>query len=420
LGCTPDSQSNTHQALKCQVCGLDNLESVLDLGYQPLCNGFSPVSEANRPQVFHPLCLYYCPQCSLVQLGYVLPTRETFGEQYTYLTGSSRSLVDFYDKMAAAFVARFDLGPGDIVVEIGSNDGTFLKSLQSHGLNVLGVEGAERASEVAIEAGIPTLPYFFGKGTSSDVRQHLPPEAEIRLIIAMNVLAHTDNIHDFLPEVAALMGPNTVFASSSHWLIELIRQFAFDTIYHEHLRYYTLNSLMKLFERHGLYITDAEETDFYGGSILGYASRNPESQSSNLKSLMREERQMDVVQSLRAMKLVMLGNKTRLLNLLYELKSTGKRVVGIGAPMKSSTLLNYYGITPDLVEYLAEVNPLKVGTLAPGVGIPVVDEEIFFKEPPDYALLLSWNMAEYIMPKYREMGYKGKFILPVPEPKVIE
>jgi hypothetical protein len=370
--------------------------------------------------LFYPLSLYHCPQCKLVQLGYVIATSETFGEQYTYLTGSSRSLVDFYSKLAHQFRDQFDLSSGDTIVEIGSNDGTFLKEFQAFGMPVLGIEGANPSSAAALDGGVPTLVRFFGKGASAEVKESLPARAKIRLISAMNVLAHTDNINEFLPEVVALMGPDTVFASSSHWLIELIRQVAFDTIYHEHLRYYTLSSLKKLFERHGLYISDAEETEFYGGSILVYATRRPEPQSSRLTDLLREEQETDVVQSLRDMKQVMLKNKTRLLNLLFELKSSGKRVVGIGAPMKASTLLNFYGITPDLMEYLAEVNPLKVGTLTPGVGIPVVHEEVFFKEQPDYAMLLSWNMADFIMPKYREMGYKGRFILPIPEPQVIE
>lgn len=409
-----------HQALRCQGCGSAELETVLDLGCQPLCNEFVAASEANRPQVFYPLCLCYCPRCTLVQLDYLIPTELTFGEQYTYLTGSSKSLVEYYAQLATKLVAKLGLSPGDGVVDIGSNDGTFLKAFQALGMQVLGIEGAKKPAAVALESGVPTLGRFFGKGISTAIKDNLPPDCKIRLISGMNVLAHTDNINEFLPEVAGLMGPETVFVSQSHWLAALIQQFEFDTIYHEHLRYYTLESLMNLYKRHGLSIFDAEITDFYGGSVLVCATKGPEHQSSALSPVLTKEQKIDIPQSLKDMKQVLLRNKARLLSLLVDIKTSGGRVIGVGAPMKASTLLNFYGVPPDLVEYLAEVNPLKVGTVVPGVGIPVVHEDIVFKDQPDYAILLSWNMAESIIPKYREAGFRGKFIMPVPQVEVIE
>jgi hypothetical protein len=408
--------------------------------------------------VFYPLCLCYCPQCSLVQLGYVIPTDQTFGGQYTYLTGSSGTLVKYYSRLAVQLVDRFSLQQGDIVIEIGSNDGTFLKAFQSLGMRVLGIEGAKHALEAATANGVPTLDRFFGKGIAAAIKDRLPKDGRVRLIVAMNVLAHTDNINDFLPEVVGLMEADTVFVSSSHWLVALVQKFEFDTIYHEHLRYYTLASLMQLFQRHRLSMVDAEITVFYGGSILGYAVKeanghserllekpiSPPCQegvrgsdvtppslpfarggtfytpSERLLSILEQERQVDIIGSLKRMKQVLLNNKARLIGLLVDLKRDGKRTVGIGAPMKASTLLNFYGVTSDLVEYLAEVNPLKVGTVVPGVRIPVVHEEILLRDPPDYAIVLSWNMAGDIIPKYRSLGYSGKFILPVPQLEVID
>jgi hypothetical protein len=237
----------------------------------------------------------------------------------------------------------------------------------------------------------------------------------------MNVLAHTDNVNDFLSEVVGLMGPDTVFISQSHWLVSLIEKFEFDTIYHEHLRYYTVDSLGKLFKRHGLHINDVEVNDFYGGSIRVSASLTESGfESDGLKAVRNQENQLDVVQSISNMKQQLLSNKAQLLNLLVQIKEKGKRTMGIGAPMKASTLLNFYGISSDLVECIGEVNQLKIGTVVPGVRIPVVDESILFDDPPDYALLLTWNMADDIIPKLREMGYKGKFIIPVPKLEVIE
>ena len=415
----PNKTGASQQELRCQSCGSTELERVLDLGYQPLCNEFVPIGDPIQPQTYYPLCLCYCHQCTLVQLDYVIPTQHAFGDQYTYLTGSSRSLVEYFSDLAGNLAARFDLHPGDAVVEIGANDGTFLKAFQDLGMNVLGIEGARQASSIAVANGIPVIEEFFGKGTAAEVKNRLPDGAKIRLVLGMNVLAHTDNINEFLPEVVELMEPGVVFVSQSHWLLALIQKFEFDTIYHEHLRYYTLGSLTSLFQRHGLNINDAETNDFYGGSILVYASTDSDSRSDGVLSVLEEEKQTNVFQSLKDMKQVLLDNKSRLLSLLVDLKNAGKRVTGIGAPMKASTLLNFYGVTSDLVEYIGEVNQLKVGTVVPGVRILVVDEKIMFEDQPDYAILLSWNMAEHIVPKFREMGYRGKFILPVPHVEVV-
>ena len=404
----------------CQVCGSSKLEEVLDLGFQPLCNEFLPANEPIRPLTFYPLNLCYCPECSLVQLDHIIPTEIIFGNQFTYLTGASKSLVEYFTNLAAGLADKLQLKPGDTVIDIGSNDGTFLKAFKSLGMQVLGIEGSRQSSDVALSNGIPTLVNFFGRGSAAAIKSHLPPNAEIRLITGMNVLAHTDNINEFLPEVVDLMGPSTVFVSQSHWLVELVRKFEFDTIYHEHLRYYTLGSLANLFKRHGLSIKEAESSDVYGGSIVVHATKGSPTPSSESLPLLKQESQLNIPESIKSMKRVLLSNKARLIDLLVELKLSGKRVVGVGAPMKASTLLNFYGINSDLIEYVAEVNQLKIGTVVPGVRVPVVHEELIFKEPPDYALLLTWNMANSIIPKYREAGYTGKFILPVPQVEVLE
>ncbi|MDA0265292.1 MAG: class I SAM-dependent methyltransferase [Chloroflexi bacterium] len=415
-----DVSTAVDTGLRCQVCNRPGIERLLDLGYQPLCNDFLPSAEAPLPSTFYPLCVYFCKRCSLAQLGYVMPTESTFGEQYTYLTGSSKTLVDYYTALAQQYAAQFDLSPGDVVVEMGSNDGTFLKALQAYGVTVLGVEGSPQAASLAAEASVPTIDRFFGAGSARLIKEQLPPGSKIKLIIAMNVLAHTDNIGEFLDELRGLMDEDSVFINSCHWLIELIRNFEFDTIYHEHLRYFTMHSLAQVLEQHGLFVFDAEITDFYGGSILNYAKISREPPSERLADVLAQEDEVDVPQSLIEMKNTLVRNKSRLLSLLVDLKADGKRVIGVGAPMKASTLLNFYGITPDLMDYISEVNELKVGTVVPGVRIPVIHEDRVFEDAPDYAMILSWNMASHIMRNYRAMGYKGKFIIPVPEPEVID
>ena len=406
--------------VSCQGCGSEGLERLLDLGYQPLCNEFTPADQAPLPQTFYPLCLCYCAKCELAQLDYVIPTEETFGNQYTYLTGSSPSLINYYSDLAKRLVEQFHLQPEDVVVEIGSNDGTFLRSFKELGMEVLGVDGATQATDIAVANGIPTIQGFFGRGSADAIKARLKPNSKIALILAMNVLAHTGEVNEFLNETTDLMGPDTVFVSQSHWLAALTRKFEFDTIYHEHLRYYTLTSLINLLQRHGLYVEDAEITDFYGGSVLAVARKSDNGRSESMKAVLAEEAQANVVQSLREMNKVLLINRAKLLNLLVDLRSSGKRVAGVGAPMKASTLLNFYGVTSDLVDYLGEVNHLKVGTVVPGVRIPVVHEDRLFEEDPEYALMLSWNMADFLIPKFRERGYQGKFILPVPSVEIIE
>jgi hypothetical protein len=287
-------------------------------------------------------------------------------------------------------------------------------------MEVLGIEGASKSCEIAVEGGIPTVQQFFGHGIADTIKKRLQPGSKVRLVVAMNVLAHTDNINEFLTEVGNLMEDDTVFVSQSHWLAALVRKFEFDTIYHEHLRYYTLTSLMRLFLRHGLHVEDAELVEFYGGSILVYTRKSAQGESQGVKSILAEEAEINILDSLRNMKQVLLNNRARLLSLLVDLKNAGKRVVGIGAPMKASTLLNFYGVTPDLLGSIGEVNQLKIGTVVPGVRIPVVDEEVLFEEQPEYALILSWNMADFLMPKFRSRGYQGKFILPVPQVEVID
>lgn len=420
MGMHLTTDSTYSSDIACQGCGARGLASLLDLGYQPLCNDYTPMGEAPSSTTFYPLCVYYCEKCSLAQLGYVIPTEDTFGEQYTYLTGSSKSLIEYYKGLAQQLTQQFDLHPGDVVVDIGSNDGTFLKALRSQGLSPIGIEGSPQAAAISKKEEIPTIDRFFGVGSAESVKQQLPQDCKIKLVIAMNVLAHTDNINEFLTELKELMDEDTVFISSSHWLIALIRNFEFDTIYHEHLRYYTMRSLMGVLERNGLHVFDGELTDFYGGSILCYSKLQQLPPTESLTGILKQEDEIDVPDSLIIMKNALIKNKSRLLTMLVDLKASGKRVIGVGAPMKASTLLNFYGITPDLIEYVAEVNELKVGTLVPGVQIPVIHEDAVFEDPPDYAILLSWNMAAPIMRNYRANGFKGKFIMPVPIPEVID
>lgn len=399
----------------CQVCDSSDLKEVLNLGLQPLCNEFKLPSQLNSPEIYYPLSLVHCMNCETVQLSYIIPTEQVFGEQYTYLTGSTRALVDYYNSLAARLIQRFNLSKDDVVIDIGSNDGTFLNAFKRFSINVLGIEGSPKPAAFAEANGVKTIQSFFGRGISALVKKEVPDLNRVKLITAMNVIAHTDNINEFLDEIKLMMNPETIFITQSHYLISLLEKLEFDTIYHEHLRYYSLKSLINLFTKHGFTVFDAELVDVYGGSIVVYASLNDDKTATNrFLNLLKDEDEVDVLERFKKIKNILLQNKAELLSRLYRYKKQGKHIIGVGAPMKSSTFLNFYGITPDLLDYLTEVNQLKIGTMSPGVHIPVVDETVVFKDQPDYALILSWNIADHIINSYRQKGYKGKFIIPLP------
>lgn len=407
--------------LTCQICNFGPLERIFDFGYQPLCNRFLPADKINQPQIYYPLCLYYCFRCMLGQLGYILPTSEVFSPDFNYLSGATRSVVRFFAEFAAQAKQRFRLSERDLVLDIGSNDGSLLKEFQKFGIKVLGIEGAPKPAQLAIEAAIPTIVSFFDKGIKRRILEITKPSKIPRLITAFNVLAHTDNIHSFLEEVVELMDEETVFVSQSHYFMNLLRRSEFDTIYHEHLRYYTLTAMVKLFQMHGLTIFDADLNELYGGSLFVCARRhsNPVPASGTFLALKQDEETCDIAKAFEHFRSEACRISMELPKLLSDLRQSGKRVVGIGAPMKSSTLLNLCRITRDLVSYLAEVNPLKVGTYSPGACLPVLHEDVFFRDHPDYALILAWNATEDIVPTFRARGYKGGFILPLPELKVV-
>ena len=412
---------NIANEIACQLCGNTSLEKVMDLGMQPLCNEFFPLDKLNHSQVYYPLELYHCENDGLVQLGYTMPTTQVFGDQYTYLTGSSKTLVDFYNKWAKILVEKLELKPGDTVVEIACNDGTFLEAFQSLGLNVIGIDGASQAVNVAHKKGLNVIQDFFSKGLANEVRNRVPKGSKIRLICGFSVLAHTDGFGDFLAEINSLMTEETTFVSQSHWLRDLVQENEFDTIYHEHLRYFTLASLRAAHSRFGMNLYDATVTEFYGGCIFAYASLDQSLKlSDEAKEILAEEEKLNMVESLKKLNLKLPKRRIEILSFLTELRKDGSKIVGIGAPMKCATFLNYLGIGPELIDYLLEMNPLKVDTAVPGVRIPVFDECLLFEEQPEYAFLFSWNMAKDIIPKLKKKGYKGKFITAIPELKIIE
>lgn len=380
--------------MPCQSCGSGSLEPVLDLGRQPICNRF--LSSPDDPERFYPLDLVKCRYCGLHQLSSVPPGSEVFGQDFNYLSSASPSVVRHYAGVASALADRYALGTRDLVLDIASNDGVLLAPFKAAGIRTLGVEPVNKIAAIAKGAGIETIVSRF---EDADILRHHRPT----LITAMDVLAHTDTVHPFLERLAVLMAETGApfVCQSQHFPTSMART-EYDTIYHEHARYFSVRSLQNLLASHGIQIDDVEHNDFYGGSFIAHCSlgvrggKFPEPPPDEIGFARRAS-----------------ASIAKLRDIVSEAKGT---VAGIGAPMKSSTLLNAAGVK---LAYLSEVNRLKVGTFSPGMHIPVVPEEHFFSHPPEYAVVLSWNMAEPIMEKYRRAGYGGRFIVPVPTPVVV-
>jgi ubiquinone/menaquinone biosynthesis C-methylase UbiE len=340
-----------------------------------------------------------------------------------YLSSTSKSVVQHYTNIANSLIKKYDLKKGSMVIDIASNDGVSLLPLKEKGIKVLGIEPAPEPAKIAEQKGIPTIVSTFEDCVDEAIRQS---NGKMKVVTAFDVLAHTTTIHEFLNGIKRLLieNPEAVFVSQSQYLPTVIKNCEFDTIYQEHLRFYTATSLRNLFLAHGLWLYDVELNDFYGGSFLATATlkdiRAPNITPRLFKLLQKEKRFLRSKEFKQFPKEVETKRET-LVKLLKRLRAEHKSVVAIGAPMKSSTLLNYCHIDSSLVHALLEVNPLKVNTWAPGTHIKVLDERAYFNAcKPDYAMILSWNMAEGIILKLMKNGYNGCFIVPLPDLKIIQ
>ncbi|MBF0253894.1 MAG: class I SAM-dependent methyltransferase [Candidatus Omnitrophica bacterium] len=403
---------------RCQICGSEMLESMLFLGYLPPVNQMRSLDEKPHEEAAYPAEMLHCKKCELVQLGLIVDPNILFPPEYPYTSGTTRILRENFAEMEREVAKLYPLGKDDLVVDIGSNDGTLLSNFKNAGHRVAGIEPTLMAN-LANERGIPTQMAFFDR-TSAE--KALAEHGKAKLITATNVFAHIENIHEIVESLLLLLDEKGLFISESHYLYSLMETLQYDTIYHEHLRYYSVTSLKYLLEAHGLEIIYAKKIPTHGGSVRVVAARRgayPVSQAA--KDILAEEaRQPLNTERVEAFKRSVVSSKLKLYALLNELKEAGTRVYGIGAPSRASTLIHYVGLDDGLLDCVLEVKgSYKTGKFMPGTRIPVLEESRLFDDPPDYALLLSWHIAEELMPKLRQKGYRGGFIIPLPEPRII-
>lgn len=404
--------------MPCFVCHKNNLISFLDMGFQPPSDSFLKKEDLKKPEISYPLELFLCLSCYLVQLSYIVPPEKLF-KGFIYTTGANNSLKKNFKELANTLVQSFELKHSDLVIDIGSNDGTFLSNFLPHRIKILGVDPAVIVAKIARKNKVPTVVDFFSSKLARTIsRKH----GKAKIIVATNVFAHIDNLDDFVLGIKNLLTPDGVFVSESNYLLDFIQKLQYDSVYHEHLRYYSLLPLQILFKRFGLEIFDVERISTHGGSIRVYAAiRGSYSISTHVKQLLALEKKSELynIKTYLGFAQKVYKNKLEIQKFLVEQKSRGKMIIGIGAPAKGNTLINFCNLDLGLIDYLVEKNELKINTFTPGAHIPIVAENKLFKDQSDFALMLSWNIVDELIPKLRGLGYRGKFIIPTPKLKII-
>lgn len=407
---------NYHRRTTCRVCEGSDLIKVLDLGSTPPANAYLKKEDLGKPESSFPLALFYCRTCSLAQLLDVVNPEVLF-KDYHFLTGASTPSVEHFKKYAEEVIKPLISSKDDLVIDIGGNDGVLLSFVKEYA-RVLNVDPADNLAPLSEEKGVPFYSAFFTSKTADDI---IAEYGKAKVVVANNVFAHTDPIRDVFNGVAKLIGDEGTFVFEVHWNKHLIEEGAFDQIYHEHLCFYSLHAAKYLVESAGMKVFDVQIVPMQGQSLRVFASKN-KTQKSSVNEILEIEEKAGLTdeKTFLAFGEKVSSNKEKLRELLLNLKAEGKHIVGYGAPAKGNTLLNYYGIGLDILDYLTDTTPLKQGLYSPGMHIPIVSPERLLTDTPDYILLLAWNFKDAILEKEKALREKGvKFIITVPEVSVI-
>ena len=405
---------------KCQICNSKKMHLILDLGHQPLCDSLLTKEMLNNPEKTYPLRMLWCEECSLAQLDYCVDGNEVYHQDYPYRTGITKELVEYLKDMSYSLTRKYDLNQNDLVVDLGSNDGTLLTGFKKNGTKTVGVEPTNIAN-IANKNNIETIQEFFTSDVADNIKNI---HGEASLIIATNMFAHMATLGEVISGIESLLKTDGVFVFENHYLLDVIQGGQFDTIYHEHLRTYSLKSLIKLFSYYNFTITDVERGTRYGGNIRVHVTKGKNRDvSKNVESLLKLEEEFGLykLETYRKFAERVKRAKYDFMNFILKIKTEGKTIVGNSCPGRSVTLLNYYGVDGDLLPYIAEQpTSLKLNLFLPGKHMPIVNNEILIKEQPDYVVLLAWHYAKPIMEQLKERGLKSNFIIPLPDMTVLE
>ena len=408
--------------MNCRFCNTPLKHKFLSLGNSPLSNSFLEEKELPNAESYYPLDIYICNQCYLVQLDEFKSAEDIFSVNYAYYSSYSDMWLQHCKDYTKMIIERFNFDEHSLVVEIASNDGYLLQYFKGKGIPVLGVEPAENTAEIAKKKGISTDVIFFD---TSYAEKMVKENRQADLIIGNNVLAHNPNLNDFVEGLRIALKPEGIITMEFPHLLRLIENNQFDTIYHEHFSYFSFHFAKELFRKHGLILFDVEEISTHGGSLRIYGKHKNnkfEAITERIGNILKKEESAGLLNLDTYYRFGEKVNSTKrkLLNFLIQIKNDGKKIAGYGAPAKGNTLLNYCGIRIDFLDYTVDRSPHKQNKYLPGTHIPIKHPDIIKEDRPDYLLILPWNIKDEIIDQMsfiREWG--GKFIIPIPEMKVL-
>tara|TARA_Y100001960_G_C14687317_1_gene834501 strand:- start:360 stop:1529 length:1170 start_codon:yes stop_codon:yes gene_type:complete len=385
------------------------------VGYLPPTCVLKKINSKIEEEVFYPADLVYSSKSKLAQLSTIVNKEILFPKNYAYTSSTTKILRENFKELYVDCRKIIKISSNDLILDIGSNDGNLLNNFKKNH-RVLGIT-PENVGKIAIKKGIPTLIRYFDKGTAKLVANKY---GKAKIITATNVFAHIENVNELMKNILSLLKKDGVFISESHYLVSLIKTNQYDTIYHEHLRYYSLSSLKYLFKKYGLKIIHAKKINTHGGSIRVYATKNKKFKiNSSVNKILNFEKKYLNWKTFDSFKKNVFKSKINLYSILKNIKKQNKKICGIGAPVRATTLINYVGLDENIIDYVLEIDgSKKIGNYIPGTKIPIFSEKRLYTDQPDYAVLFAWHLASELKKNLRKKGFKGKFIIPLPAPKI--
>ncbi|MBA3342512.1 MAG: class I SAM-dependent methyltransferase [Gemmatimonadaceae bacterium] len=402
----------TARPVRCQICRSITVPG-LDVGPQPVGDLVLSAAQLNQPETFYPMQLHHCPTCGLTQLGYIVNPRIVY-KNFPFVSGTTQTATQHLQSLPPQLVKMAGLTARSFAVDIGSNDGTLLKAYLPHGVKFLGVDPSGDPVRIAREQGIPTMHAFFDDDAVTEIKAE---HGQANAISACGVFGHIADLSGLMQAVKRLLAPRGVFATDSQYWLDTMARRHYDNMFHQHLRYYSMKPLIHLFEQYDMELFDVERSEVYGGSIRVFAGHAGEHAiSPRIGKLLAVEDEAALYDSATNEKFAADVAKRRqeLFDAVHGHVRAGRKVIGIGAPAKAATVCNFCRLGPEMIDYIAEVNPLRIGRYLPGVHIPIVDEERLFSDPrrADAAVLFAWNYHDEIVPRLRQRGFAGEIILP--------
>ncbi|MDA0999767.1 MAG: class I SAM-dependent methyltransferase [bacterium] len=417
---TASQASPIYRRDNCRLCAGGALDEVLSLRPTPPANAFVTAAERTSPQACFPLDLFLCRTCGHLQLLDVVDPEILF-RNYVYVSGTSPVFVEHFRRYAEWAIGAWGLKPGDLVVDIGSNDGSFLRFFQAAGMRTLGVDPATAIAEKASAEGIETIPAFFTPELAARIREE---KGKAALIAANNVFAHADDLAGIAEGVRSLLAPGGVFTFEVSYLADVYENILFDMTYHEHLAYHSAAPLRNFFPLHGMELIEALRIDTHGGSLRGAAQRagGTHAIGASVGERIRHEKNLGLAEAetFREFGRRIEARKEELRSLLDGFLSEGKKIAGFGAPAKLTTLMYHFELGPETIDFIVDDSPLKQGLFTPGLHIPVLPSSAIYEKKPDYVVVLAWNFADSIIERHRKfLDSGGHFIVPLPQLQVI-